>query len=287
MAAGTRDASMGNPNRSRPFLDLRTPATKPVTWVSQRPHHQTDRHATRRRRARSPGTPTPPTTRPPSGRDYPRAHLTTTAISEAAARARARAGWATATDESRKRRARHRRANARSRLASGRLRRASPDARLGRAAIVCEHGAWRSLGAGEAEAKRLVGQGARRSSRICAARLRQALDLLGRGLAAVAAGGACARLTVWVRCARTPSRISVHDRAVRPAGDMMVDGVIPLGGAVRPLGRWRPSTRTWRQDDAGSRPRCIGVSEGCARKTDFTRVAVPRRRARAGCGSCA
>ena len=123
--------------------------------------------------------------------------------------------------------------------------------------------------------------------RICAARLRQALDLLGLGLAAVAAGGACARLTVWVRCARTPSRISVHDRAVRPAGDMMVDGVIPLGGALRPLGRWRPSTRTWRQDDAGSRPRCIGVSEGCARKTDFTRVAVPRRRARAGCGSCA
>ena len=103
----------------------------------------------------------------------------------------------------------------------------------------------------------------------------------------VSAGGACARLSVWVRCARTPSRISVHDRAVRPAGDMMVDGVISLGEALRPLGRWRPSTRTWRQDDAGSRPRCIGVSEGCARKTDFTRVAAPRRRARAGCGNCA
>ena len=122
--------------------------------------------------------------------------------------------------------------------------------------------------------------------RICAARLRQALDLLACGLTACSAGGACARLMVWVRCARTPSRISVHDRAVRPAGDMMVDGVIPLGGALRPLGRWRPSTRTWRQDDAGSRPRCIGVSEGCARKTDFTRVAAPRHRARAGCGSC-
>ena len=30
-------------------------------------------------------------------------------------------------------------------------------------------------------------------------------------------------------CARAPSRISVHDPALRRAGDMMVDGVIPLG----------------------------------------------------------
>jgi len=30
-------------------------------------------------------------------------------------------------------------------------------------------------------------------------------------------------------CARAPSRISVHDPAVWRAGDMMVDGVIPLG----------------------------------------------------------
>ncbi len=44
-----------------------------------------------------------------------------------------------------------------------------------------------------------------------------------------------------------------------PAGDMMVDGVLfPLGEALRPLGLWRPSTRTWRQQHAGSRPRCIG-----------------------------
>ena len=43
-------------------------------------------------------------------------------------------------------------------------------------------------------------------------------------------------------------------------------GWFPLGGAVRPLGRWGPSTRAWRQDDAGSRPRCVGVGEGCARK---------------------
>ena len=30
-------------------------------------------------------------------------------------------------------------------------------------------------------------------------------------------------------CARAPSRISVHDPALWRAGDMMVDGVIPLG----------------------------------------------------------
>jgi hypothetical protein len=94
------------------------------------------------------------------------------------------------------------------------------------------------------------------------------LTLLLVGSTVCWSGGACARLAVCMRCARAPSRISVHDRAVRPAGDMMVDGVIPLGEAVRPLGRWRPSTRTWRQDDAGSRPRCIGVSEDRARKTD-------------------
>jgi hypothetical protein len=31
------------------------------------------------------------------------------------------------------------------------------------------------------------------------------------------------------KCARAPSRISVDDPAVRRVGDMMVDGVIPLG----------------------------------------------------------
>jgi hypothetical protein len=44
-----------------------------------------------------------------------------------------------------------------------------------------------------------------------------------------------------------------------PAGDMMVDGVLfPLGEALRPLGLCGPSTRTWRQQSVGSRPRCIG-----------------------------
>jgi hypothetical protein len=100
-------------------------------------------------------------------------------------------------------------------------------------------------------------------------------------------GGACARLVVRVVCARAPSLTSVHDPVWLRAGDMMVDGVIPLGQALRPLGLSGPSTRAWRQERAGSRPRRIGVSEGCARMTDFTRVAAPPRRARAGCGSCA
>jgi hypothetical protein len=36
-------------------------------------------------------------------------------------------------------------------------------------------------------------------------------------------------LMVWVWCARSPSRISVRDPAMWRVGDMMVDGVIPLG----------------------------------------------------------
>jgi hypothetical protein len=36
-------------------------------------------------------------------------------------------------------------------------------------------------------------------------------------------------------CTRAPSLISVHGPAVRRVGDMMVDGVIPLGVALRPL----------------------------------------------------
>ena len=42
-------------------------------------------------------------------------------------------------------------------------------------------------------------------------------------------GGAWARLVVWVVCARAPSLISVHDPGWLRVGDMMVDGVIPLG----------------------------------------------------------
>jgi hypothetical protein len=39
-----------------------------------------------------------------------------------------------------------------------------------------------------------------------------------------------------VRCARAPSLISVADPGWFRAGDMMVDGVVPLGEALRPLG---------------------------------------------------
>ena len=57
------------------------------------------------------------------------------------------------------------------------------------------------------------------------------------------AGGACARLMVRVVCARAPSLTSVHDpRVGSGAGDMMFDGVIPLGEALRPLGLSGPST---------------------------------------------
>jgi hypothetical protein len=78
-------------------------------------------------------------------------------------------------------------------------------------------------------------------------------------------GGACARLLGWVWCARAPGLISVHGPGWLRVGDMMVDGVIPQT-ALRPLGLSGPSTpRGWRQEHAGSRPRCIGVMEGCAR----------------------
>ena len=44
------------------------------------------------------------------------------------------------------------------------------------------------------------------------------------------AGGECARLMVRVLCARAPSLTSVRDpRVGSGAGDMMFDGVTPLG----------------------------------------------------------
>ena len=54
-------------------------------------------------------------------------------------------------------------------------------------------------------------------------------------------GGACAWLVVRVVCARAPGLISVRD-PVLGVGDMMFDGVIPLGEALRPLGLSGPST---------------------------------------------
>ena len=53
---------------------------------------------------------------------------------------------------------------------------------------------------------------------------------------------------------------------------MMVDGVLfSLGEALRPLSLWRPSTRAWRQRNAGSRPRCIGDMRRGAHGTFFSR----------------
>jgi hypothetical protein len=74
-----------------------------------------------------------------------------------------------------------------------------------------------------------------------------------------------------VLCARAPGLFSVRDPGVR-VGDMMVGGVIPLGEALRPLGLSGPSTWSWRQEYAGSRPRCIGDGEGLARTVRVMRV---------------
>ena len=88
----------------------------------------------------------------------------------------------------------------------------------------------------------------------------------------VGLGGACGRLLVRVVCARAPSLTSVRNpRVGSGAGDMMCDGVIPLGEALRPLDLSGPSTRTCRQQQFGSRPRRISVSEDLARGADLLR----------------
>jgi hypothetical protein len=78
-------------------------------------------------------------------------------------------------------------------------------------------------------------------------------------------GGACARWRGWVLCARAPGLTSVRDPGWLRAGDMMFDGVTPLGEALRPLDLSRPSTVRWRQRGFGSWPRRICVSEGLTR----------------------
>ena len=87
-----------------------------------------------------------------------------------------------------------------------------------------------------------------------------------RGPAAASrVGGALARWMGWVVCARAPGLTSVRDPAVRRVGDVMFDGVIPLGEALRPLVLSRPSTVRCRQRNTGSWPRQICVSEDSAR----------------------
>jgi hypothetical protein len=127
---------------------------------------------------------------------------------------------------------------------------------------------------------------ARPLSLTCAGPPRQAQGPGCRGELRLA-GGSCARLVVRIVCARAPSLTSVHDPGWLRAGDMMCDGVIPLGEAVRPLGLSGPSTRWWRRESAGSRPRRIGVIKGCARTGKLMRAPAPPRRARAACGRSA
>jgi hypothetical protein len=74
-------------------------------------------------------------------------------------------------------------------------------------------------------------------------------------------GGPWARWSGRVRCVRAPGLVSVRDPVCR-VGDVMVDGVVPRGDALRPLGRCRPSTSGWREQHRGSGPRGIGVRKG-------------------------
>jgi hypothetical protein len=76
----------------------------------------------------------------------------------------------------------------------------------------------------------------------------------------------------WIErivCARAPSLTSVHDPGWLRVGDKMFDGVIPLGEALRPLDLSGPSTRTCRQQQWGSRPRRISMSEDLTRANDL------------------
>jgi hypothetical protein len=94
----------------------------------------------------------------------------------------------------------------------------------------------------------------------CQVSSRKGVDGGGKG----SFGGALARWRGWL-CARAPGLTSVRDPGWLRVGDMMFDGVIPLGEALRPLDLSRPSTVRWRQQGFGSRPRRICVSEGLTR----------------------
>ena len=59
-------------------------------------------------------------------------------------------------------------------------------------------------------------------------------------------GGSWAWWSGRVWCVRAPGLISVRDPGFG-VGDVMVDGVVPRGDAVRPLGLWRPSACGRRQ----------------------------------------
>ena len=116
--------------------------------------------------------------------------------------------------------------------------------------------------------------------------LRAEIGVLG---VVVAPGGPWAGWIERIVCARAPSLTSVLVPGLAPGGDKMFDGVIPLGEALRPLSLSRRSTRrrpTCRQNDAGSRPRRIGMRKGLTRANDLleeVRGLVCRPAGRLGC----
>jgi hypothetical protein len=70
-------------------------------------------------------------------------------------------------------------------------------------------------------------------------------------------------------CARAPSLTSVHGpRVGSGAGDMMCDGVIPLGEALRPLSLWRRSTGRWQAGACREPAAAICVTRGLARTAE-------------------
>src|SRR5690349_9918897 len=84
-----------------------------------------------------------------------------------------------------------------------------------------------------------------------------------------------------------PSALDAH-AGIRAGGHQQrwsLPRLILLGEALRPLGLSGPPTRTWRRELAGSRPRRIWLTKGCARTRNVMRVPVPPHRARAACGS--
>src|ERR687895_387718 len=108
------------------------------------------------------------------------------------------------------------------------------------------------LTTGEADLRRTTVTWGDATLLICAGTQRQAPDPIVRVELRVDGG---ARSFVRVVCARAPSLISVHGPGGPGAGDMMVDGVVPLGEALRPLGLSGPSTRAadWAASNSAQR----------------------------------
>ncbi len=85
----------------------------------------------------------------------------------------------------------------------------------------------------------------------------------------------CRAGAIGVVCARVPVLISVHDLGLAPGRRHDGVGVPAWGRARRSLSLWRPSTRAWRQQNAGSWPRCIGLRRRRARTREAHAGASP------------